>query len=139
MSLNTWMAEFVFPCDPEATVGELLQWHLKKWIGLREENLEKHNCRQYLSHYVVDDSYSRMEMGNRYFISHEEPLCEKYRGVDLWGKSCTKCPLYRVLHEYSCWTSGSWWGAITPRSSWYDQHCPELMIQCIRKAIILNN
>ena len=115
MSTQTWLEEFVpdvaFPDDLMA-----LKYSLKKYIGARRENLEKHqvkhlNCEIFYQGF----SFYRYDAGTCYF-------CHQYR-----SSPCISCPLYKV-YDHSCDGPDSPYGKFIKGD-------PEPMINLISMAI----
>lgn len=81
MSLQTWINEYM-TCD------------LNKWIGLREENLKKHDC-------IKQDNIITNGFHNLRLTSKTCNLCkttfDKNKQVD-----CKNCPLYIFKNSEMC-------------------------------------
>ena len=89
MSAQTWLEEFVpdvaFPDDLVA-----LKYALKKYVGARRENLEKHQVKHLYCEILYQGfSFYRYDAGTCYF-------CHQYR-----SSPCISCPLYKV-YDHSC-------------------------------------
>lgn len=125
MSLETWKDEFYpVPAD-KVEAKDAVAHSLRKWIGLRKENLERHGVvrRGFMIH---DKNYT----GKLLPIDDQTcALCVHYEGDDC---KCTACPLQQVrkkrcdrklLTEYRA-----------PYLAFI--HCgdPEPMIQCLEAA-----
>lgn len=95
MSLETWKAEFYpIPADgvPE---GEALAHSLKKWEGLRKENLKKHGLRTRFG-----------RLGNIHIDASTCALCHHY--LHTAAGTCIACPLSTVYavncdEQYMAW------------------------------------
>jgi hypothetical protein len=85
MSLETWKEEFYFVDASEVPVKQAVQHSLRKWIGLRQENLEKHDL-------SIEGKRIYGEDG-RLFISESSCALCRYYIEDY----CCQCPLYAVL------------------------------------------
>ena len=111
MSAQTWLEEFVpdvaFPDDLVA-----LKYSLKKYVGARRENLEKH---LYCEIFYQGFSFYRYDAGTCYF-------CHQYR-----SSPCISCPLYKV-YDHSCDGPNSPYGEFIKGD-------PEPMINLISMAI----
>lgn len=93
MSLETWMSEF-YPVGAQDATGhplEAAQHSLQKWIGLRADNLERHDLK-------VDwgDIVDKVN-GEEFLIDDSScSLCVFAEG------DCGKCPLYDVRGGHHC-------------------------------------
>ena len=116
MSAQTWLEEFVpdvaFPDDLVA-----LKYSLKKYVGARRENLEKHqvkhlNCEIFYRGF----SFYRYDASTCYF-------CHQYGEPS----PCIDCPLYKV-YDHCCSGPDSPYGKFIKGD-------PEPMINLISMAI----
>ena len=107
MSLQTWKKEFYSPIS-KTNKGNSLQHSLIKWIGLRKENLAKHEVE-----YNPDFGDITYKGSVLRIDSSSCALCKNY-------DTCDKCPLNDCQNEY---------GAFVKSSN------PEPMIAFIQKAI----
>ena len=87
MSLETWKEEFYFVDASEVPVEQAIQHSLRKWIGLRQENLDKHGV-------SIEGKRIYGEDG-RLFISESSCALCRYYLEDY--SNCRHCPLYTVL------------------------------------------
>lgn len=111
MSIETWKAEFYPVPASEVAAEDALQHSLRKWIGLREENLSKHGVTKKEAH-----------VGGIACA-----LCKNYM-VDSDPYSCGLCPIVK-LHGLSCDNLGSpWW-------EWVEGYGPEPMIAVLQECI----
>ena len=116
MSAQTWLEEFVpdvaFPDDLVA-----LKYTLKKYVGARRENLEKHQVK-HLNCEIFYQGFSlyRYDAGTCYF-------CHQYGEPS----PCIGCPLYKV-YDRSCYGPDSPYDEFTKGD-------PEPMINLISIAI----
>ena len=115
MSAQIWLEEFVpdvaFPNDLVA-----LKYSLKKYIGARRENLEKHQVKHlYCKILYQGFSFYRYDAGTCYF-------CHQYR-----SSPCISCPLYKV-YDHSCDGPDSPYGKFIKGD-------PEPMINLVSMAI----
>ena len=116
MSAQTWLEEFVpdvaFPDDLVA-----LKYTLKKYVGARRENLEKHQVKHLNREIFYQDfSFYRYDAGTCYF-------CRQYGEPS----PCIGCPLYKV-NDHCCSGPDSPYGEFTKGD-------PEPMINLISIAI----
>ena len=115
MSAQTWLEEFVpdvaFPDDLVA-----LKYALKKYVGARRENLEKHQVKHLYCEILYQGfSFYRYDTSTCYF-------CHQYR-----SSPCISCPLYKV-YDHSCDGPDSPYGEFIKGD-------PEPMINLISMAI----
>ena len=116
MSAQTWLEEFVpdvaFPDDLVA-----LKYALKKYIGARQENLEKHQVKHlYCEIFYQGFSFYRYDASTCYF-------CHQYGEPS----PCIDCPLYKV-NDHCCSGPDSPYGKFIKGD-------PEPMINLISIAI----
>lgn len=118
MSGDSWKAEF-YPSEAKDHPGDI-RHSLRKWIGLRKENLERHGLvSEFLDASLQDeDNYEVIPVDDTTCS-----LCVKYLNWD-----CGACPVVAV--------TGSWCGA---RDSPYDIYAttgdPEPMIKVLRECL----
>ena len=134
MSLETWKAEF-YPVDAkDVSESDALAHSLKKWEGLRKENLERHKC--WMDGGVLVDSEQGFWHDEKYALiiaSSSCALCNYYQ-----ENTCNGCPLKDVrgaacddvLNGGSDAESEPPYGIFLSRN-----HNPEPMIQLIQLAI----
>lgn len=115
MSIETWKQEF-FEADFQQE--RQCQQSLKKWIGLRKENLEKHKCaREWNTILDVQRKGIRITAGTC-------SLCHfNYETDEL--DECEGCPLYKHL-GVSCDACST-----SPYSFWLLSSDPEPMIKAL--------
>lgn len=125
MSLQSWKDEF-YPVDAEElindcpTLSEAIQHSLTKWIGLRKDNLTRHDVVLYTSPLYVIESLD----GNLAVDGDTCLLCLRYR------YQCVNCILFMVLGGNSCCSDrNSPYQAFT-----YDSN-PEPMIEALQKTL----
>jgi uncharacterized CHY-type Zn-finger protein len=127
MSIETWKKEF-YPKKPTERMSKktAIQHSLKKWIGLRPENLKKHQL-QYTNAKDLKD-----EDGNMFFVNSDScSLCIKYLNFAA-SISCQKCPLYKSLDNHPCdnWNQ--------PYFQFMDNNDPEPMIVALKETLAEN-
>ena len=85
MSLETWKVEFYSIPAEEVAAKDTIQHSLTKWIGLRQENLDKHNL-------VISDFCEISDNDNNKFPidSTTCSLCEYT--INPYNK-CKTCPI----------------------------------------------
>lgn len=91
MSLETWKEEF-YPIDTEyVSEGNAVEHSLRKWIGLRVENLNKHGVTvRYSSVYDEDDTLCVNDESCALCVHHMD-------NNDPDGDGCLSCPLFCLL------------------------------------------
>lgn len=124
MSLETWKAEFYpVPAD-KVKKRDAVAHSLRKWIGMREENLKKHGCYAHYSSVRSDDgsfvvSGSSCSLCVLYFHSGKE-------------KPCRECPLAKSRGGVPCDEDDSPW---SQWSSFSKGGNPEPMIAALEKTL----
>lgn len=93
MSLQSWKEEF-YPVEAQyASPEEAVAHSLRKWEGLRPENLQKHGLVQNGKHLEEVDSEDE-----EYFISGDScALCHHYAEDE-----CNCCPLFKARGDVAC-------------------------------------
>lgn len=127
MSLQTWKKEF-YPKDArKVSKIEALYHSLRKWVGLRKENLAKHG--------LVTDG-DKIFPSDLYYTSGN--LCIDYRSCALCTHylvkedKCDNCPLYKV-RGVSCDSDNI--ESRNPFLLFVAKRNPEPMIKLIKDAI----
>lgn len=98
MSLETWKKEF-YSQDPTKRMTKVaaVKHSIKKWVGLRPENLKKHK----LSYFDVKGLQD--VDGNKFWVNSSScALCVKYYDDQQDKNSCYRCPLYKSLGNIEC-------------------------------------
>lgn len=111
MSLETWKAEFYLIPSDEVSESQALAHSLRKWEGLRKENLEKHGVGAtggYVDEMSIDSSTCT--------------LCHHH--ID--SVRCATCPLVKLTMGGNCDSEYVWWNHAGD---------PEPMIELIKNAI----
>lgn len=131
MSLASWMAEFYpIPAD-KVPIEQAVSHSLQKWIGLRQANLENHDCK-------INRNNSVCEVGTEY-DRHSEvleiqgsscSLCHHHR-IRL---SCKTCPLYQHLGGRQC-DNEQLNGTSSAFDSWQYDTNPEPMIKALEGTL----
>ena len=134
MSLKTWKAEFYpvsarFLVRAGGTMSELVEHSLRKWVGLRLENIDRHGVKVYYG--VLRDSDGTLDID-----SSSCALCAAYfdiPGVD----RCQKCPLSEARGGIPCDRMTATEEAVCGSSPWFAfTHAgdPEPMIFWLRRT-----
>jgi hypothetical protein len=125
MSIRSWKKEFAPGSIKEIskrTGYAILQWCLHKWIGLRKENLQKHNLRK--------DGFFLCGKTETYSVNATTcPLCLLSMRHD-----CENCPIYEARGDVSCDDTRDY-EDYSPFVCWVDTGDPEPMIDAIRDAM----
>jgi len=123
MPLKTWKEEF-YPVEANRVEGRLeaIQHSLTKWVGLRGDNLEKHEL-------FIEDGSIVGEDGDLTISSRSCALCQlfdEYR--------CAKCPLVAVRGT-PCDVVADMVEITSPYSSFVAWDDPEPMIELLERAL----
>lgn len=117
MSLESWKTEFYPIKASEVPEEHAVEHSLQKWIGLRSENLRKHEV--FIGYKEIVDTR------NEFCIDGWScPLCVHYVLVK---DSCDECPL--SVHLGAPCDSGD----DSPYGHWVDTQDPEPMISALSK------
>lgn len=133
MSLETWKKEFLTIADVKDVPKDeesALRRDLKKWEGLRPENLDKH-CVTVVGADIYHKN-DRMEIDGSTCS-----LCHHFFKEDDGPNQCITCPLYKVRNQ-SCdrITEDEYdRGLEPPYQRWELYHNPEPMIELLTKAL----
>lgn len=93
MSLTTWKEEF-YPIPADKAEGDVLtavDHSLKKWEGLRADNMKRHGCYAAGS-WISDDPLDVSDDGTMLLNSATCALC-KYKNSLNDDGGCNKCPI----------------------------------------------
>ena len=123
MSLKSWRAEFYPEVAGSVPKERALQHSLRKWEGLRRENLEKHGGRLGGGNGVVFGNWTLQV--NAATCS----LCVHHLAAAASVPACESCPLFKVRGR-SCDT-----GAGHPYGAFVWDGDPEPMIALIKQAM----
>lgn len=147
MSLKTWMNEF-YPVSADAltTPAGAIEHCIRKWEGLRPENLERHGMVK-----TIDSKYDIIEKGRKLndvdliYLDAEEAVeygafkvnadtCALCR---LHGNGCESCELANSRDGLDCYSDNDE-ERQTPFDEWGQKHDPEPMIFWLVKARVDN-
>lgn len=125
MSLATWKAEF-YPVEAkDCPADEAVAHSLRKWIGLRVANRDKHD----VSH--PEHQWSICSTGRQVFDVNDAScaLCRRF--------TCETCPLALARDGFPCdsKTAGE---SLSPFVEWRDHDDPEPMIAALEAAARLS-
>lgn len=135
MSFQSWCAEFYpVPAD-QVPEEEALVHSLRKWIGLREENLSRHDLRRvgksikYLPDADIgDDGCDPDDV----LLRIDDDSCALCVHHAQRRDSCETCPLYKVLGDKPCDSFGG------PYSQdFVDNDDVEPMIEALEAALCM--
>jgi hypothetical protein len=133
MSLETWKEEFystdAYEYVEESKYSEIdcVLHSLTKWIGLREENLKKHELSTILSgSRIIKDQHNEMCAGGGVYSS----MCRRYQKErkkfnDIEPDICSKC-IGRIANKEKC---------SDQYDSWYWHQDPEPMIAWMENTL----
>lgn len=125
MSIKSWKKEF-YPITARQAAEQsrvrATEHSLRKWIGLRKSNLNRHEL-------FVGDYESDIQDENESFPirSISCALCEKFDQ----GKNCTECPLFESRGGVRCDSPAT----NSPFTCWTLDNNPAPMIKALRKAL----
>lgn len=130
MSIKTWKKEF-YPKKPSRRMSNVdaIKHSIRKWEGLTEGNLKKHEV--YLSYhndYLDDDDDNVFEIS-----SDTCSLCVKYADKSSFNM-CENCPLYMKLGR-SCGSSEDTNKDNDGWLKWVDEGNPDLMIKNLKSLL----
>lgn len=124
MSLATWKAEFYpKPADSKEAEAAPVAHSLRKWEGLKPNNLAKHDVR------VSDRGVYDNNLRGFRVASDSCALCVKF----LRGSDCGVCPLYEVRGNISCDNERPR-ESIDPFQAWWGYGDPSRMIYWLKRA-----
>lgn len=133
MSLQSWKEEF-YPMRAWDTLKEAAAEHsLKKWIGLRSENLARHGL-------IADGSAICEEERQHISLSINDrtcALCKHYLRLGSCEAPCASCPIMQ-LTGYSCDDDAYHrenYGTESPYGQFLDNKNPEPMIALLERVV----
>lgn len=130
MSIKTWKAEFYSRPLKKFTKVQAIEHSLRKWIGLRPENREKHLASIYMFSWLRDYKGELFEID-----SVSCALCVKYHqdyDSEFEVSRCETCPLYQSLGVPCDDREGD---IDQPWVLWVDKADPEPMISALQKCL----
>jgi hypothetical protein len=128
MTLKTWKLEFYPKPANRVAKRDALAHSLRKWEGLREENLERHEVFRRGS-YVWSEGVELRIDGNSC------ALCEHFLRVKEVMRMCSSCPLARARGGVSCDNLRDGHERMSPWAAWANRKDPEPMIAALQKAV----
>lgn len=131
MSLESWKAEF-YPIRAENVPKEdALEHSIRKWEGLRKENLEKHGLYKDCTAIYEESSFRSW-----YISSDSCALCHQYLNPNGPFTSerdkCKECPLFKTNGNCRCDRSKTQSESLFSSFTIHDN--PEPMIEALKKA-----
>lgn len=124
MSIKTWKDEF-YPIEASEVEDDdvkLLEHSIRKWEGLRQENLDKHGVVQKCAHSIIKD-----RDGDYFSIDTTTcTLCCHYYDDKT---DCKNCPLTQYL-EKPCDCDND-----SPYCIWCDTGDPEPMLEALKETL----
>ena len=123
MSLETWKAEFYPIPAEEVSTDDALRHNLALWVGIRQENLDKHDV-IYHSHAVYDGAHTNNPFP---MDSNTCALCKQH------ADTCATCPIYDVKFKASVYKQLA--GCHDAYRIFLKEDTPEPMINLLQTAI----
>lgn len=123
MSLQSWIEEFYPIPAKEVSKENALEHSIKKWEGLRKENLEKHDLMQEDRSILDQESYEALRIDG-----NSCALCVHYAA----RTSCIGCPLYHIRQDTKCDKSNKDVSAVY--FDFTEDENPEPMIEELKQA-----
>lgn len=132
MSLALWKKEFYKTPAEKVSKRFAVKHSLRKWVGLKKDNLKKHGVMIADSDRVINasDLDKLACCGNVDSVEIDEStcsLCIHFADMDNEKDVCEKCPLYKI--GKSCWENNS------PFERFLGTGNVSPMIRAIEKAI----
>jgi len=127
MSILTWKEEFYPVPASKVSSEEAVQHSLRKWEGLRPENLRKHKVSITGGKVTDDEAVNLTESVG--IDSTSCALCFLHRDDSDYYNPCNACPLMRT-HGRPCDKARQ-----SPWSMWVKVKDPEPMISFLREAL----
>lgn len=131
MSVQTWKKEF-YPSTAihGKSKAALIAASLKKWIGLRKNNLRKHKLRKESTVLMGEDM--RWEDEDFDVCSENCHLCQKYYNEQLQDREdeCVDCPIFRHTGGRPCGEE---------YFHWEDTGDPGPMIRLLQRTLRAND
>jgi len=123
MSLQTWKQEFYPVPASEVPEADAIAHSLRKWIGLRKANLERHGMETNGAS-VFDIRYYHLPIDITSCA-----LCAHY-----WDAGCSQCPL-DAIRGCKCYGAAINDEPLSPFSAFRDHFDPEPMIALLEEAL----
>lgn len=134
MSIKTWKSEFYPKPVEETSPEEAILHSLRKWEGLRPENIQKHSVNINCFGNIYDDRYNRFNVDNR-----SCSLCHHYYDdIKDADERCDACPLSIVRGGKSCESATDTENigmCLPPWNQYTENGNPEPMIFWLKKAL----
>lgn len=145
MTIKSWKEEF-YPIPASKVVGSddvaLVKHSLQKWIGLRDENLHKHNLHKVMheSNPILSSADNRYE----FRISGENCALCLAHAIEVEDEytvhACETCPIYKSRGGFACdecdeHASNEELSSVNPWSEFVDYNDPEPMIEALEVAL----
>lgn len=136
MTMKSWKKEF-YPKAPTKSMSRLeaIRHSLTKWIGLRQENLDKHNLFADNDGDLQSPSTRSKEIFK--IDGRTCALCRLYSDKAIYGGCSNACPLI-VVRDIPCDQvpfSEELLGAMSPYTLWTSVQDPEPMIKLLEEAL----
>lgn len=131
MSMVTWKEEFYPVTAFEVSEKDAAEHSLRKWIGLRPENLSRHGLRTASIaitdrlHTLFIDSTSCSLCKHHYYMDPGTRHDETYY-------DCPGCPIVAANNGKTCFNGSD--GYLSPWDLWVENNEVEPMIEMLEKA-----
>lgn len=133
MSLKTWKAEFYQTEAKNCPRSKAAEHSLRKWIGLKKENLKKHKVKVGLIG-VIDERYNFLSL-NRNTLIIDKNTCALCKHFLSSLSGCEKCPLAIIRGGVPCDENRKDQNTAPFSVFWEKNHNPNSMIYWLRKAV----
>lgn len=131
MSVESWLAEFYSVPAGQVSEADAAAHSLRKWEGLRKENLDVHGMHVSETPWVVVDDVT----GHVFAVASDTcALCEVYFDDANGDHPCDLCPLCQVRDGKACDRDRDD-ESLSPWHAWTTSRNPEPMILWLRKAV----
>lgn len=151
MTFNTWKKEF-YPINARTAADKaktvdgfddvaLVQHSLKKWIGLRDENLKRHGVEiveyNHGSKYITSGGNRLVEL---HIDSGSCALCDAHiKSYDEHDHPCETCPLYQSRGNIACDDYNEYEDEENVEPPWFQfstNDDPEPMIKALEDTLV---
>ena len=123
MSLKTWKKEFYVIPASKCPRNMAIHHSLKKWIGLRAKNLEKHGMKKHTMLFIISEAEIKENFKGRGWFrisSRSCALCHYFMDTD-------DCP---ITVDFPCFGD-----CALAYNVWVEEGDPEPMISKLKKAL----
>ncbi len=137
MPYESWYKEF-YPTDADSDEASKspISHSLRKWIGLRKENLSRHDVHLDFHAIKSEDGHTCLSID-----ADSCALCAVYYETKSRVGKCVECPLYQIRGASCDTIYGEDWDEDTPESPYHrlvNDGDPEPMIKLLERALELS-